>query len=148
MYTPAPPLADRWLGIDVERTEAAEAAAFAVPDDFVDSMDEANYVSVELSKPMGIVFEENDPSSGGVFVASLAEGGAAAEDSTLKSGDQLIAVGATNVKGRDFDTCLGAIQASTAEKTKIVVFRGGPSSLYGNLGASDDWMGQYIAKIA
>ena len=40
--------------------------------------DEANYVTVELPKPMGIVFEENDPSTGGVFIASLAEAGAAA----------------------------------------------------------------------
>mmetsp|Transcript_10975 Transcript_10975/g.33901 ORF Transcript_10975/g.33901 Transcript_10975/m.33901 type:complete len:159 (-) Transcript_10975:728-1204(-) len=68
---------DRWLGIDVA-TSDAKSADFEVPDDFVDSMDEGNYVAVSLSKPMGIVFEENDPSTGGVFVASLADGGAAA----------------------------------------------------------------------
>ena len=138
---------DRWLGIDV-RSEDSKAEEFGVPDDFVDSMDEANYVSVKLSKPMGIVFEENDPSSGGVFVASLADSGAAAADATLKPGDQLIAVGAMLCKGSDFDTCLGAIQASETDVTTLVFFRGGPSSLYGNLGASDEWIDQFMAKQA
>jgi hypothetical protein len=33
---------------------------------------------------MGVVFEENDPAVGGVFVASLAAGGAAATDGKIK----------------------------------------------------------------
>jgi len=136
---------DRWLGIDV-RSEEEKAAQFAVPDDFVDSMDEANYVVAKLPKPMGIVFEENDPSSGGVFVASLADGGAALRDATLKPGDQLVAVGGVLCKGQDFDTCLSHIQSSTADATKLVFFRGGPASLYGNLGASDEWMQEFMAK--
>ena len=136
---------DRWLGIDV-RSEDSKAEEFGVPDDFVDSMDEANYVSVKLSKPMGIVFEENDPSTGGVFVASLADGGAAAENASVKPGDQLVAVGDALCKGKDFDACLGAIQASDAELTSLVFFRGGPSSLYGNLGASDGWMAEFMEK--
>ena len=102
---------DRWLGIDVRSDESqGQAEAFAVPDDFVDSMDESNYVFVDLPKPMGIVFEENDPGTGGVFVASLAEGGAAEADASLKAGDQLVAVAGTTVKGADFDACLGAIR--------------------------------------
>mmetsp|Transcript_7061 Transcript_7061/g.20767 ORF Transcript_7061/g.20767 Transcript_7061/m.20767 type:complete len:214 (+) Transcript_7061:135-776(+) len=137
---------DRWLGIDV-RSEDAKGADFAVPDDFVDSMDEANYVTVELPKPMGIVFEENDPSSGGVFVASLAEGGAAAADARLAPGDQLVAVGGTLCKGADFDACLSAIQASEAALTTLVFFRGGVDSLYGNLGASDAWMEEFTKKV-
>eukprot|EP00630_Chrysocystis_fragilis_P003239 CAMPEP_0197386852 /NCGR_PEP_ID=MMETSP1165-20131217/141_1 /TAXON_ID=284809 /ORGANISM="Chrysocystis fragilis, Strain CCMP3189" /LENGTH=248 /DNA_ID=CAMNT_0042912117 /DNA_START=36 /DNA_END=781 /DNA_ORIENTATION=- len=108
---------DRWLGIDV-RSEESKKEQYAVPDDFVDSMDEANYVVAELPKPMGIVFEENDPSSGGVFVASLAESGAAAKEGTIQPGDQLVAVGATLAKGVDFDACLAAIQSNTDDKTK------------------------------
>ena len=105
---------DRWLGIDVRSDESqGQAEAFAVPDDFVDTMDESNYVFVDLPKPMGIVFEENDPGTGGVFVASLAEGGAAEADASLKAGDQLVAVAGTTVKGADFDACLGAIRASS-----------------------------------
>ena len=63
-------------------------------------------------------------------------------------GDQLIAVGATLCKGSDFDACLSAIQASETDTTKLVFFRGGPASLYGNLGASDEWMAEYMAKHA
>jgi hypothetical protein len=33
---------------------------------------------------MGVVFEENDPAIGGVFVASLAADGAAATEGTIK----------------------------------------------------------------
>ena len=40
-------------------------------------MDEKNYISVGLEKPMGIVFEENDEKLGGIFVLSLSEGGVA-----------------------------------------------------------------------
>lgn len=134
---------DRWLGIDV-RSEESKKAQFAVPDDFVDSMDESNYVIAHLPKPMGIVFEENDPSDGGVFVASLANDGAAAKDATLQAGDQLVAVGDTCLKGSDFDGCLDAIAKSTADRTKLIFFRGGPSNLYGNLGASDEWMQEFM----
>ena len=51
-------------------------------------MDEAQYVTVELAKPMGIVFEENDADYGGIFVHSLKEGGIAAEDGTVTTGDR------------------------------------------------------------
>ena len=37
-----------------------------------------------MTKPMGVVFEENDPAIGGVFVASLAADGAAATEGTIK----------------------------------------------------------------
>lgn len=132
---------DRWLG-----NVKADQKQYTVPDDFVDSMDEGNYVTVRLPKPMGIVFEENDPSCGGVFVASVADDGAAKTDGTLQPGDQLVAVGGILCKGIDFDSCLGHIQNSTEEKTKLIFFRGGPSSLYGNLGASDEWMDQFMEK--
>ena len=140
---------DRWLGIDVRSDESqGQAEAFAVPDDFVDSMDESNYVFVDLPKPMGIVFEENDPGTGGVFVASLAEGGAAEADASLKAGDQLVAVAGTTVKGADFDACFGAIQASSGAATRLVFFRGPAPSLYGSLGASDEWMAEFMGKHA
>ena len=41
---------------------------------------------------MGVVFEENDPATGGVFVASLAPDGKAAQEGSLKPGDQLAAI--------------------------------------------------------
>ena len=82
------------------------------------------------------------------FVASLAEGGAAAADASLKAGDQLVAVAGTTVKGADFDACLGAIQASSGAATRLVFFRGPAPSLYGSLGASDEWMAEFMGKHA
>ena len=92
---------------------------FLLATDFVDSMDEANYIAVALEKPMGIVFEENDSKFGGIFVASLTEGGNAAKNGVLKVGDQLVCVGDKNVCGLDFDDALGAILDSPDDQTKL-----------------------------
>merc|ERR1719174_3223332 len=54
---------DRWMGWSVT-SENNQQQESAVPDNFVDSMDKANYIAVELSKPMGIIFEENDEEFG------------------------------------------------------------------------------------
>lgn len=112
--------------------------------DFVDAMDSANYVTVELEKPMGIVFEENDDEFGGIFVQSLKEGGVAASNGMLKSGDQLVAVDTTKVSGMPFDDALGTIVASQAEKTKLVLFRGPAKEFYGPTGASKAWLEEFI----
>merc|ERR1719238_1291442 len=144
---------DRWLGVDVSNKNdevlaaaAAEGGAAAAAE-FIDSMDEANYVSLELVKPMGVVFEENEPATGGVFVASFAEGGAAEADGTLQKGDQLVVVADTQVLGRDFDTCLDVIRESEAPTTRLVVFRGSSKFLYGNLGPSTEWLQGYMSKL-
>merc|ERR1719183_1470028 len=71
---------DRWLGIKINAERDASLKDEAAKTAFVDSMEPSNYVVVQLTKPMGIVFEENDPSTGGVFVASLAEGSTAESD--------------------------------------------------------------------
>merc|ERR1739844_111195 len=46
---------DRWMGWSVTKEEQAEANVN--DDSFVDSMDENNYITVALEKPMGIIFE-------------------------------------------------------------------------------------------
>lgn len=118
-----------------------------VPADFVDSMDAANYVSVTLEKPMGIVFEENDDGDlGGIFVESLKEGGIAATDGTLEVGDQLVAVGANKVAGLPFEEALMAVVESPDEKITLTLFRGSANQLYGPTGASKDWMDEFIAN--
>jgi C-terminal processing protease CtpA/Prc len=61
-------------------------------------------------------------------------------------GDQLTAVGQTSVLGMTFDGALGEIVASDGETTKLVVFRGGTSNLYGNLGPSTEWLDEFLAK--
>jgi len=114
--------------------------------EFVDSMDEANYVAVELPKPMGIVFEENDSEYGGIFVQSLKEGGVAAENGILQEGDQLVAVNKEKVCGLQFDEALGKIVEAEGEKTKLVLFRGSAQQFYGPTGASREWLDEFVSK--
>lgn len=135
---------DRWMGWSVVSDD--EQKVKAAPDDFVDSMDEKNYVGVRLPKPMGIVFEENDSEFGGIFVQSLTEDGAAAKDGTLKSGDQLVTVGTRNVSGLDFDEALGAIIESEGAQTDLTLFRGTAKQFYGPTGPSKDWLTTFAEK--
>mmetsp|Transcript_13669 Transcript_13669/g.19996 ORF Transcript_13669/g.19996 Transcript_13669/m.19996 type:complete len:207 (+) Transcript_13669:134-754(+) len=136
---------DRWMGWNAKSTEP-EAAGTKEPVNFVDSMDESNYIAAALSKPMGIVFEENDEENGGIFVLSLNEGGAADVDSKIKPGDQLVAVNENRVAGFSFDDALGTIIDATTEKTKLVFFRGNEKQLYGPTGASKEWLDEFAAK--
>lgn len=135
---------DRWMGWNVKSEESQKVAS--TPTNFIDAMDEANYVSTKLTKPMGIVFEENDEEFGGIFVISLSEDGAAEKDGTLKPGDQLVAVNDKKVAGLSFDEALGCIIESTTEQTKLTFFRGSEKQLYGPTGASKEWLDQFIAS--
>lgn len=118
------------------------------PANFVDSMDAANYVSAQLPKPMGIVFEENDEEFGGIFVLSLSEDGAAEKEGSIKPGDQLVAVNDKKVAGLTFDEALGCIIEASTEKTKLTFFRGNEKQLYGPTGASKEWLDEYIASVS
>ena len=115
------------------------------PVDFIDSMDEKNYIITSLPKPMGIVFEENDSEFGGIFVLEISDGSNAETDGTVRPGDQLVAVGSTKVSGLAFEEALGTIIDSPDEKTKLVFFRGPAKFLYGPAGASVEWLDGFIA---
>ena len=139
---------DRWMGwstkaMDEQGKEKIDSRATV---NFVDSMDGANYVKVELSKPMGIVFEENDDKFGGIFVLSLKEGGIAEKNGQLKPGDQLVAVDSTKVSGESFNTALGAIIENENDKISLLVFRGAADQLYGPTGASKEWLMEFISE--
>ncbi len=103
-------------------------------------------MSTLLTKPMGIVFEENDEEYGGIFVISLSEDGAAEKDGTVKPGDQLVAVNEKKVSGLTFDEALGCIVDATTEKTKLTFFRGSEQQLYGPTGASKEWLDEFISS--
>lgn len=109
-------------------------------------MDEANYVAVDLPKPMGIVFEENDSDFGGIFVQSLKAGGVAAENGVLQEGDQLVAVNSEKVSGLPFDDALSKILESEGETTKLTVFRGSAKQFYGATGPSQAWLDEFVSK--
>ena len=118
----------------------------AAPVDFVDAMDESNYVTVQLTKPMGIVFEENDQDYGGIFVQSLKPDGAASKltNGVLQPGDQLVAVNDKKVCGMAFDDALGAIVDSQGDLTTLTLFRGPAKQFYGKTGASQAWVDEFI----
>jgi len=135
---------DRWMGWSVVTEN--EVKEIATPLDFIDSMDEKNYVGVALAKPMGIVFEENDSEYGGIFVQSVTEEGAAAKNGQVESGDQLVTVGTKNVSGLDFDDALAAIIESEGDTTNLTFFRGSPKQFYGPTGPSKDWLVTFSEK--
>jgi C-terminal processing protease CtpA/Prc len=109
-------------------------------------MDPVNYVVVKLQKPMGIIFEENDDKFGGIFVATLKEGGVAEKNGVIKAGDQLVAVNEKKVAGMSLDDALGAIIATETPETNLVFFRGSAQQMYGPLGASKAWLDEFISK--
>jgi len=135
---------DRWMGWSV--VSENEVKETAEPVDFVDSMDEKNYVGVSLAKPMGIVFEENDSEFGGIFVQSVTEDGAAAKCGLLEIGDQLVAVGTKSVAGLDFDEALSAIIESEDDLTSLSLFRGTAKQFYGPTGPSKAWFAEFCEK--
>jgi len=137
---------DRWMGWNVKPMEDGTQKVAGVDKNFVDSMDTVNYVTTDLSKPMGIVFEENDEEFGGIFVLSLTEGGVAEQDGTIKPGDQLVAVDKEKVTGFAFDPALNEIVKSEGETTKLTLFRGTEEQLYGPTGASQEWLEEFISK--
>merc|ERR1719384_1195024 len=108
--------------VDPANGEGQQISGSQEPENFIDSMDTVNYVAVSLTKPMGIIFEENDEEYGGIFVLSLSEDGAAEKDGVVKPGDQLILVNGENVSGLSFDNALGTIIDSVEESTKLVFF--------------------------
>lgn len=136
---------DRWMGWNVKSEEQQKVASS--PANFVDSMDAVNYISAQLTKPMGIVFEENDEEFGGIFVLSLSEAGAAEKEGTIKPGDQLVAVNDKKVAGLTFDEALGCIIEASTENTKLTFFRGNEKQLYGPTGASKEWLDEYIVSV-
>ena len=114
------------------------------PLDFVDSMDTKNYITTSLAKPMGIVFEENDSETGGIFVLEISEGSVAETDGTIRPGDQLVSVGEKKVSGLQFEEALGTIIDSADDAVKLVFFRGPAKFLYGPAGASQEWLDDFI----
>jgi C-terminal processing protease CtpA/Prc len=109
-------------------------------------MDATNYITVSLTKPMGVVFEENESDIGGIFVQSLKPDGAAFVNGRLQVGDQLVAVNTKKVSGLTFDEALNAIVEADTPQVQLTVFRGKASYLYGPTGASRDWLDQFIAS--
>mmetsp|Transcript_42192 Transcript_42192/g.89989 ORF Transcript_42192/g.89989 Transcript_42192/m.89989 type:complete len:202 (-) Transcript_42192:454-1059(-) len=129
---------DRWLGLDKELSTVQDQKVESVT--YVDPSDTKNYMAVELAKPMGLAFVENEGECGGVFVDEVLESGTASSAApTILSGDQLVAVDGTLVVGWEFDKALEAIKASSGDMTKLIFFRGPTAFLYGPTKPDAEW---------
>jgi len=136
---------DRWMGWNAKDKNAPrEVIGSKEPVGFIDSMDAKNYLATSLSKPMGIVFEENDTEFGGIFALEISEGSSAETQGIVRPGDQLVAVGKKKVSGMRFEEALGTILENTEEETNLVLFRGPAKFLYGPAGASTEWLDDFI----
>lgn len=112
----------------------------------VDPMDETNYITSHLSRPMGILFEENyEQKYGGAFVTEINVGCSAAANGSICRGDQLIAIGDKRVTGMDFDDVIKLIHDSSEKEIKLTLFRGPAECLYGPNGASIEWLNEFVA---
>jgi hypothetical protein len=93
-----------------------------------------NPFTVYLTKPMGIVFEEDDDndvghqgggtnssSYAGIFVAEILKGSPAESIGILQVGDQLLSVGGVHVAS--LEEALLAIQSCMNEKVKLMFYR-------------------------
>lgn len=129
---------DRWLGIDKDRRSSQPVKTF------VDPQSTANYVRIELAKPMGIKFVENEDGKGILVDALVASGSAATTGADVKSGDQLVGVDGALVLGADFDAALGAITGSSAATVKLCLFRGPAQFLYGPTRPDDAWLASVL----
>jgi hypothetical protein len=107
---------DKWMSVFPEEDRLAYPEVFSYP---------PGVYEVKLNKPLGIVFEEIEQSSG-VYVKSLVDGGNAAKNGIIQLGDVLIGITAVKVVGAkyerrliparkfDFDTMVGAIASNDA----------------------------------
>jgi PDZ domain len=107
---------EKWMSVFPEEDRLAYPEVFAYP---------PGVYEVKLNKPLGIVFEEIEQRSG-VYVKSLVDGGNAAKNGIIQSGDVLIGITAVKVVGAkyerrliparkfDFDTMVGAISSNDA----------------------------------
>lgn len=109
-------------------------------------MDPKNYIQTSLSKPMGIVFEENDKQYGGIFVLEINPDSNASKNGQIQPGDQLVGVDGVKVAGLEFEQALGKIIESQQDAVKLVLFRGPAKFLYGTTGASREWLDEFLGE--
>ena len=113
----------------------------------LDPMSEDSYISVRLTKPIGIRFEENYSNFGGVFVADI---NSEFSCSSIRRGYQLVAVGEKRVSGMDFDQAvMEPIVDNVEEDVMLVLFKGSAECLYDKTsGASEEWLDSFVEMNA
>lgn len=96
----------------------------------------ASLYEVTLNKPMGIIFEDNDEAAGGgLYVAELADGGAAESLGSIRPGDQLVTVAGTRATALDFDSAMGLLGEASAP-VSLMFWRGSLSTIPAGIGSA------------
>jgi len=81
-----------------------------------------NRVQVSLTKPMGLVFEENDPKLGGIYVSEVGEGSVATGKVEVK--DQLVSIDGASTLGMGFDDAMDLLVEADSVKVALQFARG------------------------
>lgn len=89
--------------------------------------------TIKMTKPMGLVFEENTSSSKGIFVKKMNKEGTnpanAAVFSQITLGDTLIAVGDKKCVGMDFDSAFSLLADNPSQELELTFTTGGIMSV-------------------
>jgi len=133
---------DRWFGWD--------RGIIATRDDddpFVDSSDEMSYVTVQLTKPLGIEFLEGTVDEGaGVSIGEIRAGLSAQMCDLLEAGFHLIVANDTPVYGRTFEEAIQPI-VDAEGPVKLTFFKGDAVYFYGEFRPSAAWLEEYIESL-
>lgn len=133
----------------IDRLFGWDRAIIASRDDldpFMDSMDEMNYVTVSLAKPLGLEFVENSDDEGnGVMIDKVAANSNADQTGLLRAGYHLIFVNGTPVHGLSFDDAIQPIMDSEGSVT-LTFFTGEGEYFYGDFKPEDEWLENFRQK--
>jgi len=117
----------------------------ASDEDFIDSSDELNYVTVSLEKPLGLGIGESTP-DGGAMITELQPGSVAEQSGRVKPGYHLIAISGQPVHGLKVEEVIEQIKAKEGAMS-LTFFAGDAKFFYGNLGPSRDWLSDFLSKV-
>ncbi|CAJ1418896.1 unnamed protein product [Effrenium voratum] len=112
----------------------------------VDTMNESNYVTVSLEKPLGMTVEENSKIFGGVSVVGLEEGSRAEGLGLIEPGWQLLMADGVPVHGMSLEDAIRPIEAAKG-RLQITFFTGSAETFYGLLGPEPEWLSAFLRKL-
>mmetsp|Transcript_41386 Transcript_41386/g.81320 ORF Transcript_41386/g.81320 Transcript_41386/m.81320 type:complete len:302 (+) Transcript_41386:99-1004(+) len=88
------------------------------------SLAAAQMIEVKLTKPMGIVFEENNPRLGGIYISELQPMHLRKFGAVLQERDQLLSVDGVSAKGLNFESAMDLLVAADEQGVKLEFARG------------------------
>lgn len=133
---------DRWFGWDRAILQGRDGG-----DTFVDSSDEANYVTLWLEKPLGVEFVENsEDEGGGVVVGEVCPDYSAYLSGAVYPGYHLVAADDTPVYGLPFEDVLKPI-IDKEGLVKLTFFTGDALYFYGEFRPTAAWMTEFLTRL-